>query len=193
MINACGRTNAEMRRDSSGDAPILFGDVALQKLTAAFSCTSAAYEINLENEIPMSLGGIETPGSTELLDVITVQCSRPGVRCVPDRDEADRSEACGVDVANFANLLGSGAVLRRGFAPGRDGPLVNHRFHRFRPPWPAASLVGVEGIEPAMDCQQRGQLARGGSTNRTPLTQHAPVLWNVLPGSTIRVENDERA
>jgi hypothetical protein len=101
-------------------------------MPAAFSCASAAYEINLVNEIPMSLRGIETPGSTELLNVITVQCSRPGVRCVPDRDETDRSEACGVDVANFANLFGNGAVVRRGFAPGRDGPLVNHRFHRAR-------------------------------------------------------------
>jgi hypothetical protein len=123
VINAWGGCTRVRWRDCLGGAPIVIGDVGSQTPSAAFPCASAAYKIYLVNEFPMSLGGIETPGSTELPDVITVQCSRPGVRCAPDRDEADRSEACGVDVANFANLFGNGAVLRRGFAPARDGPL----------------------------------------------------------------------
>jgi hypothetical protein len=138
----------------------LFGDVASQTPIVAVCHTSAVIEVNLVKEIPMSLGGIPTPGGTELFDVITVLCSRPGMLCVRDHDEPNGREAIGIDVASFANLAGNGAVLRRRSASERDGPLVDHRFNRFRPPWTAVALVGVDGIEAAVDRQQRGQLAR---------------------------------
>jgi hypothetical protein len=114
--------------------------------------------INLVNEIPMRLGGIETPGSAELRDVIDVRCARPGMCCVGNRDEADRREAFG-EIASFADVVGNDAAPRCRLATGGSGPLVDHRFHRFGPPWPAASLVGVERIPAAVDGQQWRQLA----------------------------------
>src|SRR5215204_296136 len=104
----------------------------------------------------MSLGGTETPGSAELRDVITLRSSPPGVCCVRDGDEPDRREPCAVGVARFADLIGNAAVLRRRYAPRRESPLIDRRFHRFSPPWPIAAFIWVEGIEPTVHGQQRG-------------------------------------